>query len=96
MTVLLPVVKVLPFTAKVAPDAESGTLPRVVLPVEKITVPVGKALPLAALTVAVTTVAAEVAIVDGLAATEVLVATGGAVTVTVVEALEFEKFPVAV
>jgi hypothetical protein len=54
---LLPPVKLLPFTVKVAvavpPDPASVAVPSATVPAENVTLPAGVALPLAALTVAV-------------------------------------------
>jgi hypothetical protein len=88
--------RLLPFTVRVALEPEIGALPRIVLPSEKATTPVGKALPLAALTVAVSCVDPVNEMIEGLAPSDVIVTTGGAVTVTVVELLEPKKLPVAV
>ena len=88
-----------PYTVSVAlavpPLPDSVALPRVVLPSLKAMVPAGATVPLAALTVAVSAVDPADAMVEGLAATDVVVATAGAVTVTVVEPLELAKFPLA-
>ena len=98
--VLLPMLRLLPFTARVAPafaaEAANEAVPRTVLPTAKVTLPVGAALPLAGLTVAVTCVVSVARMLAGFAATVVVVATGGPVTVTVVVAVEFAKLPVAV
>jgi len=94
--VRLPMARVLPFTDRVAEEPDNGVLPSTVLPSEKTTIPVGGTVPLAALTVAVSNVDVVDVMLEGLAATDVVVVTGGAVTVTVVELLEPKKFPVAV
>ncbi len=49
---LLPVARLLPFTVRDALDPATETVPNVVLPSEKLTLPVGTVLPLAAFTVA--------------------------------------------
>jgi hypothetical protein len=64
------------------PTDESVVRPSTVLPRVKLTVPDGTPLPLAGFTVAVRTVEAVWAIVLGFAETSVVVATAGAVTVT--------------
>ena len=92
--VLLPAAKLLPLTVRLAPEAANETLPRLVAPSENVTLPVGWAVPLAALTVAVSCVDPVDAMVAGLAATDVVVLTNGEVTVTVVEPLELEFAPV--
>src|SRR5271157_2538816 len=76
-------------------EPDSAALPRVVLPSEKVTLPVGKDAPLTAFTVAVSCVDAVDAMAAGEATTDVVVV-AGALTATVVEALELKKFPVAV
>jgi len=91
---LLPTASALPLTVSVAPDAVSGTLPKVVLPSENVTLPA--ATPLAALTVAASCVDPVDAMVEGLAVSDMVVATGGIVTATVVVPDELLKFPVAV
>ena len=90
---MLPMARTLPFTAWVAtPDADNEALPRGAPPIEKVTLPVGTAVPLAAFTVAVSWVVAVDAMVDGLAATDVVVVTTtGAVTVTVADPDELAK-----
>ena len=84
----------LPLTVKAAvalePAAVRVTVPRVVAPTVKVTVPVGAVVPLAGFTMAVRTVV-ELAVerLVELADREVVVLTGvGAVTVTVAVALE--------
>jgi hypothetical protein len=68
---LLPVLRELPFTDKVAveaaPEATSVTVASVLPPVVKVTVPVGAVVPVAGLTVAVRVVPAVLAKVAGLA-----------------------------
>ena len=91
---MAPMARLLAFTVKAAPDADNVELPRAVLPSEKVTLPVGVAVPLA-LTVAVSTVEAVDAMEAGFAASEVVVATGGTVTITEIVPLEFEKLPLA-
>ena len=88
--------RLLPFTVRIAPDAVNGALPRAVFPSEKAMLPVGKEIPLAARTVAMSCVAAVDAITGGRATADVVVATDAAETVTVAEPPELEKFPVAV
>jgi len=90
VTVLEPVARLLPFTARVAPDEVNGALPRTVPLCEKVTVPVGM---LDDLTMAVSSVEPAGVIVEGLAVTEVDVVREGALTVTVAVALEPAKFP---
>ena len=89
VTGLLPPARLLPFTINaavaVAPEPASVAVPSVMFPAEKVTLPAGVTLPLAALTVAVNCVVALCAILAGLAASVVAVATGGAVTTTVTE-----------
>ena len=90
----MPAARLLPLTVRLAPEADNGILPRLVAPSENVTLPVG-AVSLAALMVAVSCVEAVDAMVAGLAATDVVVVAAGALTVTVVELPELEKFPVA-
>src|SRR5580658_5541934 len=89
---LLPALNLLPATlntaAVIPPVAVSVALPREVFPRAKLTVPAGRAVPLAAFTIAVTVVAALAAIVGGLAAATVVVAASGRATVTVTDAVE--------
>ncbi len=61
-----------------------------------VTLPVGELLPLAALTVAVSTVVPAAAILAGLAVTTVVVPTAGATTLTTADPVELLKLPVAV
>lgn len=102
VTELLPAVRTLPLIAKDAvaagPEAVNEAVPSIALPSVKVTVPEGTVLPEAALTVAVRSVVAVCAIVVELAVTVVvvLISAGGAVTVTVAEAADPEKLPVAV
>jgi hypothetical protein len=93
---LPPTARLLPFRVRVAAEPTNATVPRTVRPTEKVTLPVGAAVPDVALTVAVIFVDAVDAMLVGLAATDVVVVTVGALTVTVTELLELEKFPVAV
>lgn len=95
MILLLPRVRRLPLIVILAAEPDTGSVPRVVLPSRNVTVPVGEVVPEAALIVAVTMVLAVETKLAGLAATVVVVATGGAVTATLTEPLEFEKLPVA-
>jgi hypothetical protein len=97
--VLLPVASELPFTVKVAtpllPDTASVPVPSVLVPSVKVTAPPGAAVPLAGFTVAVSIVLAVLAILEGLAATVVVVATAGTITVTVAVPLDAVKEPLA-
>jgi len=94
VTVLLPVARLLALTVMVTePDEETGAVPRVEFPAVKANVPVGVAVPLAALTVAVSCVEAVEAITAGFAEAVVTVATAGAVTVTVTVPLDTAKLP---
>jgi hypothetical protein len=85
----LPTARLVPFTvrdaAAVAPEATSVAEPRETFPAMNIIVPVGAALPLAGVTVAVNTVEALWEMLAGLAATVAVVAVRGAVTNTVIE-----------
>jgi hypothetical protein len=89
---LLPALNLLPATlntaAAIPPVTVNVALPRDVFPTAKFTVPAGRAVPLAALTIAVTVVVALGAIDGGLAAAIVVVAAGGRATVTITEAVE--------
>ena len=93
---MLPIAKLLPFTTSVAteeaPDGDSVAEPSVVLLVEKITLPVGAAVPLAGFTVTDNWVVAVVAMLTGFAVTDVVVPTADPVTVTAVDADEVAKF----
>ena len=84
---MLPVASALPLTVKVAmpllPDTARVPLPSVLFPKVNVTVPLGAAVPLDGLTVAVSVVLALLAIPAGLAETVVVVAMAGTVTVTV-------------
>jgi hypothetical protein len=75
------------------PDA-SVTVPSAVFPSENVTLPAGAVLPLEGVTVAVNCVVPAAAILTGLAAMLVMVATAAPVTVTVVEAVDPPKLPV--
>jgi hypothetical protein len=66
-------------------------LPRDVLPRAKLTVPAGRAVPLAAFTIAVTVVVALGAMVAGLAAATVVVAVTDAVTTTTTDPADAAK-----
>lgn len=90
----LPATRPLPLTVRLAVAPDIVADPSVALPSVKVTVPAGALLPLAAFTVAVRTVLAEAAMLDGFASTVIAVATGGAVTATVTEPVEPEKSPV--
>jgi len=85
---LLPPARLLPFTVRAAvtvpPEPASAAVPRERPPAEKVALPVGAVLPLAAFTVTVKTVDALWAILAGLAANEAVVAVRGAATVTVI------------
>jgi len=98
--VLAPEARLLPFTASVAlpfaPEAVSGDVPSTVVPAANVTLPVGAAVPLAGLTVAVNCVVAVDEMLAGFANTAVVVATGGGVTVTLTVAVEPVKLPVGV
>ncbi len=85
--------RLLPFTVRTAPELLSGTTPSDVLPSANDTLPAGT--PLVAFTVALICVVPPGAMIAGLAAAEMLVATTGAVTVTDTDPLEFVKLPVA-
>jgi hypothetical protein len=95
---LVPIESLLPLRVNTAvadePDAVSVAVPSEAVPTVKVTMPVGAVVPLAGLTVAVNCVVAVDAMLTGLAARVVVVATAGVVTVTVVDAVELEKFPV--
>jgi len=92
---LLPRLNLLPATlntaAAIPPVTVKVALPRDVLPRAKFTVPAGRAVPLAAFTIAVTVVVSLGAMVGGLAAATVVVATGGRATATVTDAVEALK-----
>jgi hypothetical protein len=92
---LLPIARLLPLTARVAPDAVNGKVPSVVFPSANVTLSVGTAVPLAGFTVAVSCVVAVDAMLAGFAVTDVVVETAGVVTVTDTVALELEKLPAA-
>jgi hypothetical protein len=66
----------------VPPEPARLAVPRVTVPAVKVTVPVGDVVPLAAFTVTVTTVEALWAMLVGFAASEAVVVTSGAVTLT--------------
>jgi hypothetical protein len=87
--VLLPRLNLLPATLTEADAIPAETvnvaLPSEVLPIAKLTVPVGKVDPAAGFTMAVTWVVAFCAKVGGLAATTVVVRAGAAATVTITE-----------
>ena len=98
---LLPPTRLDPFTVSVAaadpPDPASVAVPRAgeLAPelAANVTVPVGDVVPLAALTVTVSTVEALWAMLVGFAASEAVLAMSGAVTVTVTAAeTELLKF----
>jgi len=97
MMVLLPTLNLVPGTlntaAVIPPVAVRVALPRDVFPRAKLTAPAGRAVPLAAFTIAVIVVVAFGAIVGGLAAATVVVAASGIATVTVTEAVEPLKAP---
>jgi hypothetical protein len=88
MMVSLPAARLVPAAVRdavaVAPEATSVADPREKFPAANITVPLGAAVPLAGLTVALNTADAVWAMPAGLAATVNVVATGGAATVTVI------------
>jgi hypothetical protein len=85
---LLPPARLLPFTVRVAVtvplEPASGAVPRAVFPAEKVTLPVGAVVPLAAFTVTVKTVDALCTILTGSPAREAVVAIRGADRVTVI------------
>lgn len=89
---LLPTESLLPWTVMLAVDPEIVVVPRVLLPSRKVTVPAAAAVPLVGLTVAVSDVLPEEEMLAGLAASVVVVATGGAETATVTDPLDVEKF----
>jgi hypothetical protein len=94
---LVPVANALAFTlSEAVPAAEREAVPKLLLPRLNVTVPVGAALPLAALTVAVSDVDPVVLMDVGLAVRVVVVATTGMVTVTVAAAVDVAKLPVGV
>jgi len=94
---LLPRLNLLPATlntaAAIPPVTVNVSLPRDVFPTVKFTVPAGRAVPVVALTMAVTVVAAFCAMPGGLAAATVVVAAGGTAVVTVTEAVEPLNLP---
>src|SRR5580700_12297286 len=85
-------------TAVAPPEPEAGApsvaVPSTLVPAEKLTEPVGGTLPLAGVTVAVNCAVPADATLAALAVATVFVATGVAVTVTVVAAVEILKLPV--
>jgi hypothetical protein len=89
VSVLVPRVSLVPATVNAAEaipeETVNGAVPKAELPRKKLTVPDGSAAPLAGLTNAVTVVFAFWAMVGGVAATVVVVATVGALTVTIAE-----------
>lgn len=89
--VWLPAEREFPATVIDALPWERFALPSVFPPTVKVTVPVGKVVPLAGFTEAVTTVLAVEAMVAGIAETLVVVAMAEDVTLTVVEAVELVK-----
>jgi|SRR5580658_5878592 hypothetical protein len=96
---LLPVLNLLPATLNTAAAAPSMAvnvaLPSEVFPIVKVTLPATAALPLAAFTIAVNWVVALNAMLAGLAATTVVVATGDAVTSTIAEPADTAKLGLA-
>lgn len=86
----------LPFRVSEATPLDKGTTASESFPTEKLTLPVGAALPVADLTVAVNRVDPVAAMLVGFAVTVVMVATGGAVTLTVADPDELAKFPVGI
>ena len=92
-----PIARRLAFTASVAvdvaPETDSVAVPSVVLPVEKVTLPVGAALPLAGFTVASSWVAAVDGSIEGFAVTDVVVLKADPVTAIATDADELAKFP---
>jgi hypothetical protein len=79
-----------------ADDAASVAVPSEVVPARNVTVPVGAALPLAGVTVAVNWSVAVDGRLAGVAVTTVLVATGAPVTVTVAVPVELLNVPAPV
>ena len=75
-------------------DPTIAAEPRTVLPNVNVTVPAGE--PLAAQTVAVSTLLPAVVIADGAPASDKFVAAGGGTTVTVALLVELAKLPAAV
>lgn len=87
-----PEVRLAPLTASAAaPVPESVAVPKVTVPAVNVTDPVGTAVPEAGFTVAVTCVLALDAMLVGLAATVVVVATGVPVTTSVIDVDEAAK-----
>ena len=82
------------------PEAVAGAprvaVPSTVVPAEKLTEPVGGTLPLAGVTVAVNCAVPVDATLAAPTVATVLVATGATVTVTVADAVELLKLPMAV
>jgi len=98
VTTSLPGARLAPFTVRVAaaapPEPASAAEPSERLPAEKMTLPVGVALPLAAFTLTVKIVDALAAMLVGLAANEAVVEIKAAVTVTVTgDETELAKLP---
>lgn len=95
---MAPVANLAPETLSVAvavtPEAARVAVPSEVLPTEKMIMPLGTALPLAGVAVAVSCAVSAAVMLAGFAVTVVLVASGAPVTVTVVEAVEVLKLPV--
>ncbi len=96
---LAPTDKLLPLivkvTVEVPPEPVSATDPRVLVPVAKVTLPVGVVVPAVARTVAVNWVEPVCAMLAGLAVRTMATATGD-VTVITTEAVAALKFPVGV
>ena len=93
---MLPMPRLLPFTVRMALEADNGAVPRTVFPSANDTFPVGETPPFAGLTAAVSIVDAVGAIVAGFALIEMVVAiAGSAATVTIVDPDELLKFPLA-
>lgn len=84
---MAPEVRLVPVTCSVAvanpPETTSGAEPSEAVPLVKVTVPDGVPVPVVGVTVALNSVAALGAMLDGLAVKVVLVATTTTVTVTV-------------
>jgi hypothetical protein len=92
--VLAPAARLLPLTVSDAVEAVRTTVPSDVLPAVKTMLPVGAILPDAGFTVTVNCVVPAAAMLAGFTETVVVVAIGGAVTVTVRgAAAEAEKPP---
>ena len=74
---MAPTARLLPFTTSVAVPAATTEVPRVVAPIENVTLPVGLVAPVTAATVAVSVVLAVAAILAALAVSVMVVPTPG-------------------